>query len=51
MLPLIHNTTDWAQAMFGAAQIGDNRKTQRLDDIASRFADNIGCSAAYVPSH
>jgi hypothetical protein len=48
MLPLIHNTTDWAQAMFGTAQIGDNRRTQRLVDITSRFADNTGRSAAYA---
>lgn len=48
MLPLIHNTTDWAQAMFGTAKIGDNRRTQRLVDIASRFADNTGRSAAYA---
>ena len=48
MLPLIHNTTDLAQAMFASAQIVDNRRTQRLVDIASRFADNTGRSAAYA---
>ncbi|MGR5419948.1 IS4/Tn5 family transposase DNA-binding protein [Vibrio sp. PNB22_4_1] len=47
-LSLIHNTTDWAQAMFGIAQNGDNRRTERLVDIASCFADNSGRSAAYA---
>lgn len=30
MLTLIHNTTDWAQAMFGYAQIGDKPLTKLL---------------------
>jgi len=48
MLPMIHNTTDWANSMFGNAQIGDTRRTNRLIDIASRLADNTGRSAAYA---
>lgn len=48
MLSQIHNVTDWAHSMFGAAQIGDKRRTERLVDIASRFAANTGRSAAYA---
>lgn len=48
MLSLIHNTTYWAQAMFGTAQIGDNRRTERLVDIVSRLAENAGRSEAYA---
>ena len=41
-----HNAKLWAQKTFGAATLGDTRRTQRLVDIAGRMAQNSGNSAS-----
>jgi hypothetical protein len=41
---LIEDTMAWAQTVFGKAQLGDRRRTQRLIDLAAAKAENAPAS-------
>ncbi len=43
-----HNAADWATSLFGDADLGDTRRTNRLVDIATRAALHTGRSAAFA---
>ena len=36
------DTNRWAQQTFGECELGDERRTHRLVDLASRLSSNIG---------
>lgn len=41
-----HNTTNWAQNLFGSAPLGDKRRTDRLVTVAAHLARHTGQSVA-----
>ncbi|WP_083630582.1 IS4/Tn5 family transposase DNA-binding protein [Scytonema sp. HK-05] len=49
---MLENFTDvrsWAQAQWGAAQLGDSRRTKRARVLRTRFANAIGAAMAENP--
>ena len=40
----LHNASDWAEATFSNAKLGDSRRTKRLVDVAGRMANSTGRS-------
>jgi len=42
----VHDAGNWAMGMFGGAELGDKRRTERLVDIASRAAKHSGKSSS-----
>ncbi len=40
----IKNTDDWAEELFGNADLGDNRRTKRLVKLSSQMATHTGMS-------
>lgn len=41
---MIKNTQEWANFIFGNSELGDKRRTNRLVNMASGLADNVGKS-------
>ena len=41
---MIKNTQEWANFVFGNSQLGDKRRTNRLVNMATGMADNVGKS-------
>ena len=39
-----HSASDWAEATFSNAKLGDNRRTKRLVERAGRMANSTGHS-------
>ncbi len=40
----IKNTEQWAEEIFGNADLGDNRRTKRLVKLSSQLATHTGAS-------